>query len=72
MIHEGSWRTRRDGKRDGRAEPRGGVIPRLGVPRGGVSPSWGFDKGAGPPVRVGEAGFWAEPTREGGILETVC
>ena len=39
---------------------------------GGVPPSWGFYKGAGPPVRVGEASFWAEPTREGGILETVC
>jgi hypothetical protein len=72
MIHEGSWRTRRDGKRDGRAEPRGGVIPRLGVPKG-VCPLRGDStRGPGPLVRVGEADFWAEPTREGGILETVC
>ncbi len=43
-----------------------------GSSEGGVPPSWGFYKGAGPLVRVGEAGFRAEPTREGGILETVC
>ena len=34
-----------------------------------MPPSWGFYKGAGPLVRVGEAGFRAEPTREGSILE---
>src|SRR6185436_13012652 len=43
-----------------------------GSSEGGAPPSWGFYKGAGPLVRVGEAGFWAEPTREGGILEAVC
>jgi len=40
--------------------------------RRGCAPSWGFYKGAGPLVRVGEAGFRAEPARKGGILETVC
>ena len=43
-----------------------------GSSEGGVPPSWGYYKGAGPLVRVSEAGFWAEPTREGGILDTVC
>ena len=44
-------------------------LPRLGVPKR-VRPLRGdFYKGAGPLVRVGEAGFWAEPTRKRGILE---
>ena len=34
-----------------------------------MPPSWGFYKGASPLVGVGEAGFRAEPTGEGGILE---
>jgi hypothetical protein len=48
-----------------------GIAP-PGSSEGGVPPSWGFYKGAGPLVRVDEAGFWAEPARAGGILETVC
>ena len=43
--------------------------PPPGSSEGGVPPSWGFYKGAGPLVRVGEAGFRAEPARKGGILE---
>jgi hypothetical protein len=46
---------------------RGNTPP--GSSEGGVPPSWGFYKGAGTLVEVGEAGFRAEPTREGGILE---
>ena len=57
------------GGRDRRAEPRGGVTPRLGVPKG-VCPLRGDStRGLGPLVRVGEAGSRAEPAREGGILE---
>ena len=37
--------------------------------RRGCAPFGGFYKGAGTLVGVGEAGFRAEPTREGGILE---
>jgi hypothetical protein len=40
-----------------------------GSSEGDVPPSWGFSKGAGPLGGVGEAGFRAVPTREGGILE---
>jgi hypothetical protein len=46
---------------------RGNTPP--GSSEGGVPPSWGFYKGAGTLVGVGEAGFRAEPTREGDILE---
>ena len=34
IIHDGSSRSRAVARRDGRAEPRGGVTPRLGVPKG--------------------------------------
>ena len=61
---------RRHARRARGAARRGNATP--GSSEGGVPPSWGFYKGAGPLVRVGEAGFWAEPTRKGGILETVC
>jgi len=48
IIHEGSSRNRQDGKRDGRAEPRGVVLPRLGVPKG-VRPLRGdFTRGLAP------------------------
>ena len=63
------WGRVREGGRDRRAEPRGGVTPRLGVPKG-VCPLRGDStRGLGPLVRVGEAGSRAEPAREGGILE---
>jgi hypothetical protein len=51
------------GTRQARGAVRRGITP----PRsseGGMPPSWGFYKGAGPLVRVGEAGFRAEPARE--------
>ena len=35
----------------------------------GAPSSGGFLQGGWPLVRVGEAGFWAEPTRKRGILE---
>ena len=54
-----------------RGSARRGFAP-PGSSEGGAPPSWGFYKGAGPLVRVGKAGFRAEPTREEGILETVC
>ena len=54
----------------GEVTRRGFATP--GSSEGGAPPSWGYYKGAGPLVRVGEAGFRAEATREGGILETVC
>jgi hypothetical protein len=34
IIHDGSSRNRAVAKRDRRAEPGGGVTPRLGVPKG--------------------------------------
>jgi hypothetical protein len=35
IIHDGSSRNRAVATRDRRAEPRGGVMPRLGVPKRG-------------------------------------
>jgi len=71
-IHDGSSRNRAVAKRDGRAESRGGVTPRLGVPKG-VRPLRGDStRGWAPLVRVGEAGSRAAPAMEGGILEAVC
>ena len=58
---------RRQARRARGAVRRGVASP--GSFEGGVPPSWGFYKGAGPLVRMGEAGFRAEPTKEGGILE---
>ena len=70
-----SWRfvakSRSRQARQARGAARRGNTP-PGSSEGGVPPSWGFYKGAGPLVRVGEASFWAELTREGGILESVC
>jgi len=61
---------RRQARQARGAVRRGNTPP--GSSEGGVPPSWGFYKGAGPLVGVGEAGFRAEPAREGSILEIVC
>ena len=64
---------RRQARRARGAARRGNTTP--GSSEGGVPPSWGFYKGAGPLVRVGEAGFWAEPARRqacrSGVLAVV-
>jgi hypothetical protein len=72
IIHDGSLRNRVVAMRDGARSREAGFYPAWEFRRG-CAPFVGILQGGWPPlVRVGEAGFRADPTREGGILDTVC